>query len=382
MKIYLFYHSVISDWNHGNAHFLRGIITSLQLRGHNVRVYEPQNGWSLKNLVQQEGLKAYDQFQAFYPFHDSAFYDEEKFSPDKLIADADLVIVHEWNKPEVVKKIGDYKARNNHFTLLFHDTHHRMISDRESMAKFNLADYDGILAFGNSLKRLYLQSGFTKPVWTWHEAADDKVFYPGATENKEGDLVWIGNWGEDERTEELAEFIIEPVRRLGLRASFYGVRYPDHAIELLKKANIQYKGWLPNFRVPEIFSKYRVTVHVPRRPYVKKLPGIPTIRPFEALACGIPLISSLWTDSEHLFTPGKDYLEAANGKEMEKQLERILSDNALSRSLSEHGLKTIRQRHTCNHRVNELLDIVNTIENRQEEKNLSTILLEPTAKLV
>ena len=40
-----------------------------------------------------------------------------------------------------------------------------------------------------------------------------------------------------------------------------------------------------------MFARYRVTVHVPRRPYVAALPGIPTIRPFEALACGIPLVS-------------------------------------------------------------------------------------------
>lgn len=76
----------------------------------------------------------------------------------------------------------------------------------------------------------------------------------------------------------------------------------------------------------------------------------------------IPLISSLWSDSEHLFSPGSDYMEAANGGEMEKQLERVLSDETLSQSLSEHGLNTIRQKHTCNHRVDELLSIVNTID--------------------
>jgi spore maturation protein CgeB len=41
------------------------------------------------------------------------------------------------------------------------------------------------------------------------------------------------------------------------------------------------------------------------------LPGIPTIRVFEALACGIPLVSAPWDDSEHLFRPGEDFLVAA-----------------------------------------------------------------------
>ena len=73
------------------------------------------------------------------------------------------------------------------------------------------------------------------------------------------------------------------------------------ALRELADAGIEYGGWLPNYRAPEVFSRYRVTVHIPRRPYVDALRGIPTIRPFEALACGIPLISAPWHDSEKLF---------------------------------------------------------------------------------
>jgi spore maturation protein CgeB len=50
MKFVLFYHSILSDWNHGNAHFLRGIASELVERGHQVVVYEPADGWSLSNL--------------------------------------------------------------------------------------------------------------------------------------------------------------------------------------------------------------------------------------------------------------------------------------------------------------------------------------------
>ena len=63
-----------------------------------------------------------------------------------------------------------------------------------------------------------------------------------------------------------------------------------------------------------------MTVHVPRRPYATALPGVPTIRIFEALACGIPLVSAPWSDCENLFTPGEDFLFASNGKEMRKHL--------------------------------------------------------------
>ncbi len=86
---------------------------------------------------------------------------------------------------------------------------------------------------------------------------------------------------------------------------------PQHALDELAEAGIEYGGWLPNYRVPEVFARYRVTLHIPRRPYARALPGIPTIRPFEALACGIPLISAPWQDSEDLFRPGRDFLFAS-----------------------------------------------------------------------
>ncbi|MFX9521798.1 glycosyltransferase, partial [Acinetobacter baumannii] len=79
---------------------------------------------------------------------------------------------------------------------------------------------------------------------------------------------------------------------------------------------VAYKGWLPNARAPEIFARHRVTVHVPRRFYVDMLPGIPTIRVFEALACGIPLVSAPWSDAEGLFRPGRDFLFARDGLEV------------------------------------------------------------------
>jgi spore maturation protein CgeB len=101
---------------------------------------------------------------------------------------------------------------------------------------------------------------------------------------------------------------------------------------------------------------------VPRIPYVRALPGIPTIRPFEALACGIPLISAPWNDCEHLFTAGEDFLVARNGREMQRQLRAILSDKAMARDLAAHGRKTILARHTCAHRADELLEISATLK--------------------
>lgn len=361
MKIYLFYHSVVSDWNHGNAHFLRGITSSLISMGHRVQIMEPKDGWSLKNLLAEKPL-AFNEFREAFPFHVPVMYSEKDFDPARYLHDADLVIVHEWNDPSIVARIGEYRKVNRKMVLLFHDTHHRSVTKPEEMSRYDLRNYDGVLAFGEVIRNIYQKKGWARNVWTWHEAADERIFHPVVSHDKEGDLVWIGNWGDDERTDELQEFIIEPVGELRLKASFYGVRYPPEAVKMLKKAKIKYKGWLPNYMVPEVFGKYRMTVHVPRRPYVKNLPGIPTIRPFEALASGIPLICSPWNDSEHLFTPGKDYLVASSGEEMKKMMKLVLDDTCLAKSLAYHGINTIRRKHTCDHRADELIRIIHEVD--------------------
>jgi spore maturation protein CgeB len=357
MNIVMFYHSLISDWNHGNAHFLRGVVTELISRGHDVRVYEPQNSWSVQNLVAEYGREPLESFRRAYPLLHPAFYEVDRLDLDRALHGADLVIVHEWNDPGLVRKIGRHRRHSGKYALLFHDTHHRSITRPEAISALELGNFDGVLAFGETVRRVYLERSWASRVWTWHEAADTRVFQPAAAETKEGDLVWIGNWGDEERTAEIEEFLLRPVRNLALKARVYGVRYPQAARDMLARSGVEYGGWMPNFRVPEVFGRFRVTLHIPRRPYNEILAGIPTIRVFEALACGIPLICSPWSDVEGLFSPGKDFLIARNGKEMEKSLHAVLSDRGLVRALSIHGRQTIFTRHTCAIRVDELLGI-------------------------
>ena len=111
-----FYQSVISDWNHGNAHFLRGIARELQRRGHDVDVYEPRSGWSRTNLVAEHGERAIGEFRAAFPALRPRLYD--------------------------------------------------------------LEHYDGVLAYGRVLRDVYVDRGWARRVWVWHEAADVELFRP------------------------------------------------------------------------------------------------------------------------------------------------------------------------------------------------------------
>jgi spore maturation protein CgeB len=357
MRIAYLAHSLASCWNHGNAHFLRGVLRELKRRGHAVEALEPEGAWSLENLRDDHGEAGLDAFRAHYPDLSS-----QTFAPDTdwaaRLAGADVVIVHEWNEPALVGEIGRLRRGGARFTLLFHDTHHRAVSDPDAFRAFDLDGYDGVLAFGKALAAVYRRWGWGERVHVWHEAADTRLFRPPLVEAERHGLVWIGNWGDGERSEEIESFLLRPAQRARLPLDVHGVRYPDEALACLRRHGARYRGWLPNARVPEVFARHLATVHVPRRFYVTALPGIPTIRVFEALACGIPLVCAPWTDAEGLFRPGEDYLVARDGAEMERHLRALANDADLRRSLVAHGLAAIGSRHTCAHRADELLFIL------------------------
>lgn len=364
MRFAIFCHSIVSDWNHGNAHFLRGVVRALRRLGHDVDCYEPKDGWSRTNLLETEGVLALALLEAACRDLDTELYDEAELDPDLVFATHDVVVVHEWTPPTVLRRLAESRRRHPKRLLLFHDTHHRMVTEPEAMPPAALAACDGVLAFGRVIADLYRQRGLADQVFVWHEAADTTIFAPQPDVRPRADVVWVGNWGDDERADELREFLIEPVAALGLSAAVYGVRWPAAARRELDAAGIAYHGWLPNHVVPAVFAAHRVTVHVPRRPYATALPGIPTIRPFEALACGIPLVSAPWDDAEGLFDRGRDHLLVRDGGAMRRALERLMQRPGLRSALAERGLRTIRSRHTCMHRAHELTRIVGHLKGR------------------
>jgi spore maturation protein CgeB len=362
LKIRYFAHSWVSDWNHGNAHFLRGLARSLVRMGHQVRCYEQLGSWSLNNLVSQEGdraVDAIDDFRRLYPELDIYFYNNDPSLPAMLeeqLRGADVVILHEWNDPYVVNAVLACKKKMG-FRALLHDTHHRAYTRAGEILRFHLHLLDGVLAFGESIRRIYTEGFGVDRAWTFHEAADIERFKP-LNLLKQNDVIWVGNWGDEERSRELSEFLIRPAavepRR---RVVVHGVRYPGYALAQLADAGIEFRGYLPNLRSPAAYAESHLALHVPRQQYANGLSGIPTIRVFETLACGAPLLCSPWSDIEGLFRPGQDYICAQDGRAMKAEIERLLRDDAAREQLAANGVATIRSRHTCDHRARQLTEI-------------------------
>jgi spore maturation protein CgeB len=90
------------------------------------------------------------------------------------------------------------------------------------MAEYDLSHFDGVLAFGQVVCRRYLELGWARQAWTWHEAADHRVFRPLPGHGLEGDLVWVGNWATTNGRRSWESFSSDRPRR-----SSFGCRGPN-----------------------------------------------------------------------------------------------------------------------------------------------------------
>ncbi|UWZ86947.1 CgeB family protein [Occallatibacter riparius] len=358
LRIAYFAHSLRSDWNNGNAHFLRGLMRGMRALGHDAVVFEPRAEWSVDNLLlEPRGQETLRRFEEVYPDLQIELYETSDVSSQGMwqqrLGDFDVVVLHEWNPPAlsaVLLEVREYLG----YRMLFHDTHHRASSSPEQIRLFGVDKFDGVVAFGEVLRRIYRERFGINRVWTLHEAADVSVFRPVEAQGKQQDVVWIGNWGDDERSEEIRQFFLRPAAEIPeQRFSIFGVRYPEGALRELCHAHVNYGGYLPNLEAPRVYSESLMTVHVPRQEYARVMTGIPTIRVFEALACGIPLISAPWNDAEGLFRSG-DFAVVRNGAEMADAMRRFLEYPDEAAAQAERGLETVLDRHTCAHRAAEL----------------------------
>lgn len=372
MRFAFFYHSTRSDWNNGNAHFLRGLVRALAGMGHEAVCYEERAGWSVTNLVAGAGLRPLVEFRRRFPFVDVRLYDpahmrdlEARLQAE--LAGVDVVVLHEWpafERPALLELLLRLR-RPCGYRLLFHDTHYRIITQPVRTARLGLERCDAILAYSPSVGAAYtaclgLDAG---TVFVVHEAADTDLFHPQQPDPQRplDDALFVGNWGGPDRAAELRAFLLRPARqyRGSRRFALYGVRYPPEVLRIVAgRYGVDYRGWLPNHLVPQAFAQSRTVLHVPRRPYVRVLYGTPTIRVFEALACGAALVSTPWLDTDALFRAQDDYVVADTPARLQEALEWLWRDEDARRRLGQSGRERILARHTCRHRAEQILGIV------------------------
>jgi spore maturation protein CgeB len=325
LKVVVVSNPSVADRQSGPTSFMLGIIAELENRGVRVDVLQPSG-------------------------HSPAA--RATLDLDLGLDEADLVLVDGCDDPALVARIGTHRANHGGYRLYY-----RARTAPGEIGRLDHSNYDGVLALGEAVRQTYLERGWAARVWTWHEAADTRVFHPLPAIEPEADLVWIGDWDTGERGGELRDFLLRPARSARLHGHLYGAGYPASVRLRIRLSGLQLRDRTAEHRVPELLARHRLTVHLPRRGQAEELPDAPTSYLFEALACGIPLVSAPWEDRGGLFRPEQDYLLARDRAEMREAMQAVIEFPEFAAQLRESGLETIRARHTCSHRVDELLAI-------------------------
>jgi spore maturation protein CgeB len=338
--------SVTSSWGNGHATTYRGLIRELLRRGHQVLFLERDVPWyrSVRDLPSQ-------------PFGRCELYGsveelESRFGSD--IERADVVIQGSF-VPEGIR-VGEWLLGRARGLTAFYDidtpvTIARMAeSDCDYLSSSLVPRYDLYLSFsgGPVLSLLEKDLGARRAV-ALYCSVDLESHRPLSMEPR-WDLGYMGTYSAD-RQEGLEELLVEPARlRPELRFSVAGAQYPE---ALSWPANVERIEHLPPPEHAAFYGRQRFTLNLTRRE-MRRLGHSPSVRLFEAAACGTPIISDDWAGLGELFRIGQEILLAHRSEEVVSYLSdlgererQVLGERARARVLADH---------TAGKRAEELLE--------------------------
>jgi spore maturation protein CgeB len=352
MKIVVLGLSITSSWGNGHATTYRGLVRELVRRGHEVCFLERDQPW----YAQHRDL-------AQPPWGTTLLYGSlEELREQHLatVRDADLVIVGSY-VPEGVQ-VGDWVLHHTDAITAFYDIDTPVTlaklerGEHEYLQPRQIPHYDLYLSFtgGPTLKRLERAYG-ARRARVLYCSFDPELYYP-EPQQREWDLGYMGTYSED-RQPSVEAFLLAPAR-LHPRGRFVvaGPQYPDLA---LWPANVSYQPHLPPAEHRRFYNRQRFTLNVTRQDMVRA-GWSPSVRLFEAAACGTPIISDRWPGLESLLVPHQEILLVDRTLDVLDILQRCGEDERLR--IAERARRRILSQHTAAHRAAELENYAVTLQ--------------------
>ncbi len=333
--------SITSSWGNGHATTYRGLVRELAARGHDVLFLERDVPWYANNRDLAEP-----------PYGKTVLYRSVEEAKDRFarqVREADAVIVGSY-VPEGVP-IGEWVVRQTNGVPAFYDIDTPVTlaklarGDREYLSPALIPQYGLYLSFtgGPILRRIERRWGSPRARALFC-SVDPHVYRPEPRTCR-WDLGYIGTYGED-RQPALETLICEPARQWPEgRFIVAGPMYPD-SIE-----------WPPNTeRIDHIpprdhcafYNSQRFTLNVTRLDMVKAGHS-PSVRLFEAAACGVAVISDWWTGLDKIFRPGEEILVARSAQESLRFLREIPEAERIR--IGERARARVLASHTAAHRA-------------------------------
>ena len=332
--------SLGSSWGNGHATTFRALLKAFAARGHDILFLERAVPWyagAHRDLIDPDYCRL-----AYYA--DLAALDDWR----EEIAAADAVIVGSY-VPEGVA-VGRIVQGHARGVTAFYDIDTPVTlaklarGDFEYLAPEIIPGYGVYLSFtgGPTLDRLEREFGSPAARALYCSVDDDK--YRPLDVPKRWDLTYLGTYSDD-RQPTLERLLIEPARRRpDLTFAVAGPQYPD---TIAWPENVDRIEHLPPAEHAAFYSASRMTLNVTRADMIAA-GWSPSVRLFEAGACGTPILSDRWAGLDQLFAPAHEILLADT---TEDALTALATDAGL---IGTAARTRVLAEHTARHRAAEL----------------------------
>ncbi|HEV7298544.1 MAG TPA: glycosyltransferase [Tepidisphaeraceae bacterium] len=335
--------TITSSWGNGHATTYRGLVRELVRRGHDVVFLEHDKPWYASNRDLPNP-----------PYGQTCLYDSIDTLKDQFESDvrnADLVIVGSY-VPEGVT-VGEWVTRTARGTTAFYDIDTPVTlaklarGDLEYLSPELIRKYRMYLSFtgGPTLTRLEQQFGSPRALPLY--CSVDPALYHPEERPRRWDLGYLGTYSTD-RQPPLDRLLLQPAREWEQgRFVVAGPQYPQD----VDWTNVDRIEHLPPAEHRAFYNEQAFTLNITRADMIAAGYS-PSVRLFEAAACGVPIISDVWDGIETLFTPDEEILLARSTADVLRYLRQ--TSDADRRQIGERARQKVLSAHTAAHRAAEL----------------------------
>lgn len=344
MKITFLGLSLSSSWGNGHATTYRGLIYELAQKGHQITFLERDVSWYRDNRDLEN--PSYCQLK-YYGSPDEL---KDGFRAD--VSEADVVILGSYvpNSPEVAEWVLNTAQGITAFYDI--DTPVTLFKldqgDYEYLAPGLVPRFDLYLSFsGGKVLELLEKKYKAKKARALYCSFDAVQYYPEKIEEK-WLMGYLGTYSDD-RQPTLEELLIMPAS--SMKNHEFIVAGPGYPKSIGWPGNVMRIDHLAPDRHRDFYNSQRFTLNVTRKA-MRVLGYSPSVRLFEAAACGTAIISDWWEGLDQLFVPGEEILIAQGRNDCLGFLQNSSEERA--GEIGQKAREKVLKSHTARHRADEL----------------------------
>ena len=343
LKIVIFGLSITSSWGNGHATTFRALVKALAKRGHEIVFLERDVPWYAANRDLPQP-----------PYCETILYqslEEVRTAHAATVANADVVFVGSY-VPEGVP-LGLWAAETAGGVTAFYD-----IDTPVTLSKLRQGDFEYLSP--ELIPRFDVYFSFTggpmldelERTWKAKQArplycsVDPEMYFPEAFDAAY-DLGYLGTHSID-RQPTVERLLIEPARRR--TSSQFCVAGPQYPADIQWPANVERIEHLPPAEHRRFYNRQRFTLNVTRADMIRA-GYAPSVRLFEAAACGVPVISDVWPGLDTIFEPNREILFATSAEDVSRHLDL---PEERRREIGSAARDRVLAHHTADHRAAEL----------------------------